>query len=114
MTGEKNKRRKNHNNKINEGYIQIASSIAKVPTVKQTYMTTSKTLKEDAKHYLNIDIEGLSTNNLLQYKAYLDFLSQVIELKRQSAPANRMYDLLLSINKRKHDYISVRVKNKYT
>lgn len=114
MADEKNKRRQIQNKISNEGYIRIASSIAKVPTVKQTYMATSKTLQEDAKHYLKINIEGMSTNTLLQYKTYLDFLSHATELQKQSASANQMYDLLLSVHKTKNKYVAVRIKNKYT
>lgn len=114
MADEKNKRRQNPNKISGEGYIRIASSIAKVPTVKQPYMATSKTLQEDAKHFLNINIEGMSTNTLLQYKTYLDLLSQATELKKQSAPANKMYDLLLSAHKTKNKYVSVRIKNRFT
>lgn len=113
MADDSKKKRRYKKNKGEENMIYPETTIAKPQPVNQVYSTTSKTLVEDAKQYLNLDLNSMSSATQLKYKLYLDFLTKAIELKKAQAPSEQMYNLLLSVNEKKQDYLSVKVKNKY-
>lgn len=113
MADDSKKKRRYKKNKGEENMIYPETTISKPQPVNQVYTTTSQTLVEDAKQYLNLDLNSMSSSTQLKYKLYLDFLTKAVELKKAQAPSEQMYNLLLSVNEKKQDFLSVKIKNKY-
>ena len=113
MADDSKKKRRHKKNKGEENMIYPETTISKPQPVNQVYTTTSQTLVEDAKQYLNLDLNSMSSSTQLKYKLYLDFLTKAVELKKAQAPSEQMYNLLLSVNEKKQDFLSVKIKNKY-
>ena len=100
MADDSKKKRRHKKNKGEENMIYPETTISKPQPVNQVYTTTSQTLVEDAKQYLNLDLNSMSSSTQLKYKLYLDFLTKAVELKKAQAPSEQMYNLLLSVNEK--------------